>query len=79
MSFTTTSVVPTGRSGERSRDSLERTLVGCFLGMMGGVRLGLVSADPPGYRHVAHQALCGFVRSGWRECSWPTPPSGGSA
>jgi len=53
--------------------ALGRMLVGGFFLVMGGVHLGLVSADPEIYRHFADQGLFGFVRDGWREIVMATP------
>jgi hypothetical protein len=48
-------------------------LVGGFFLVMGGVHLGLVSADPQVYQHFADHALFGFVRSGWSEIVMAAP------
>jgi len=52
---------------------LARTVVGGFFLVMGGVHLGLVSADPQVYEHFADHALFPFVRTGWREIVMATP------
>ena len=74
MSSATPSVVPAARAdAQRPPRAWERSLVGCFFVMMGGVHLGLVAADPGVYRHFADEALFGFVRSGWREVFMADP------
>jgi len=40
---------------------------------MGGVHLGLVSADPEVYRHFADHGLFPFVRTGWHDVVMATP------
>jgi hypothetical protein len=50
-----------------------RSLVGGFFLVMGGVHLGLVSADPQVYQHFADHGLFGFVRTGWSELVMATP------
>lgn len=52
---------------------LGAALVGGFFLVMGGVHLGLVSADPEVYRHFADHALLGFVRDGWRDIVMDAP------
>lgn len=55
------------RGTTRARRPLGRQVVGCFYLVMGGVHLGLVSADAQVYRHFADDGLFAFVRTGWRE------------
>ena len=50
---------------------LGRQLVGGFYLVMGGVHLGLVSADTEVYRTFADSALFGFVREGWADVVMP--------
>ena len=56
-----------------SRRGLGRSLVGGFFLVMGGVHLGLVSADPTVYRHFADHALFTFVRTGWQDIVMAAP------
>jgi hypothetical protein len=56
-----------------SRSRLGRSLVGGFFLVMGGVHLGLVSADPAVYRHFADHALFPFVRTGWQDTVMAAP------
>ena len=49
------------------------SLVGGFFLVMGGVHLGLVSADPQVYEHFADHGLFGFVRDGWRDIVMARP------
>lgn len=58
---------------EQRRARLEGQLVGGFFLVMGGVHLGLVSADPQVYRHFADHGLFAFVRDGWREIVMAAP------
>jgi hypothetical protein len=44
---------------------LGRWIVGAFYLVMGGVHLGVVSADASTYRHFADEGLFAFVREGW--------------
>ena len=44
---------------------LGRSLVGAFYLVMGGVHLGVVSADADTYRHFADEGLFPLVRDGW--------------
>ena len=44
---------------------LGRQSVGAFYLVMGGVHLGVVSADADSYRHFADDSLFAFVREGW--------------
>lgn len=55
---------------EQRRARLEGQLVGGFFLVMGGVHLGLVSADPEVYRHVADHGLFAF---GWWIWLWCIP------
>jgi hypothetical protein len=55
----------------RRHPHLGRQLVGGFYLVMGGVHLGLVSADTEVYRTFADAALFGFVRDGWAEVVMP--------
>lgn len=48
-------------------------LVGGFFLVMGGVHLGLVSADPQVYREFADHGLFPFVRDGWRDIVMANP------
>lgn len=52
---------------------LGRMVVGGFFLVMGGVHLGLVSADPEVYRHFADQGLFAFVRDGWQDIVMAAP------
>jgi hypothetical protein len=56
-----------------ARSALGRSLVGGFFLVMGGVHLGLVSADPEVYRHFADHGLFAFVRDGWRDIVMAAP------
>jgi hypothetical protein len=56
-----------------ARPRLARSLVGGFFLVMGGVHLGLVSADPEVYRHFADHGLFPFVRTGWQEIVMAAP------
>jgi hypothetical protein len=58
---------------EQRRARVEGQLVGGFFLVMGGVHLGLVSADPEVYRHFADHGLFAFVRDGWREIVMAAP------
>ena len=42
-----------------------RQVIGAFYLVMGGVHLGVVSADASTYRHFADEGLLDFVRDGW--------------
>ena len=53
--------------------ALGRSVVGGFFLVMGGVHLGLVSADPQVYMHFADHGLFGFVRTGWAEIVMANP------
>jgi hypothetical protein len=55
----------------RRHPHLGRQLVGGFYLVMGGVHLGLVSADTGVYRTFADEALFGFVRDGWADIVMP--------
>jgi len=44
---------------------LGRRVVGAFYLVMGGVHLGVVSADTETYRHFADDGIFPFVREGW--------------
>lgn len=46
--------------------SAGRLVVGGFFLVMGGVHLGLVTADPQVYEHFADDGLFPFVREGWQ-------------
>jgi hypothetical protein len=48
-------------------------VVGGFFLVMGGVHLGLVSADPQVYRDFADHGLFPFVRTGWRDIVMAAP------
>jgi hypothetical protein len=50
-----------------------RELVGGFYLVMGGVHLGLVSADAEVYRHFADHGLFPFVRDGWQQVVMAEP------
>ena len=61
-----------GRTTDRShttgaRRHVGREIVGGFYLTMGGVHLGLASADAQAYRHFADHGLLPFVRDGWQE------------
>jgi hypothetical protein len=62
-------------TGRRWRPSAStgRVVVGGFFLVMGGVHLGLVSADPEIYGPFADHALFGFVRSGWHDIVMSAP------
>lgn len=55
----------------RRHPHLGRQLVGGFYLVMGGVHLGMVSADTEVYRHFADAGLFGFVREGWADLVMP--------
>lgn len=66
--MTTTSAPHRPRQLTRTgRSALGRSVVGGFFLVMGGVHLGLVSADAQVYRHFADDGLFGFVRTGWSD------------
>ena len=48
-------------------------VVGGFFLTMGGVHVGLVSADTDVYRRFADEALFGFVRDGWQDIFMAQP------
>ena len=58
---------------EAGHPALGRTFVGGFFLVMGGVHLGLVSADPQVYQHFADHGLFPFVRSGWQDIVMAAP------
>jgi hypothetical protein len=62
---------PTTRASRTGR--LGRSVVGGFFLVMGGVHLGLVSADPQVYQHFADHGLFGFVRTGWQDIVMAAP------
>ena len=62
---------PTTRASRTGR--LGRSVVGGFFLVMGGVHLGLVSADPQVYQHFADDGLFSFVRSGWQDIVMASP------
>jgi hypothetical protein len=71
---TTVQAPPPSQSMLRpSRRRLGRSLVGGFFLVMGGVHLGLVSADPAVYQHFADHALFAFVRTGWQDIVMAAP------
>jgi hypothetical protein len=71
---TTTQARPLTRpTSTAEHPRLGRTVVGGFFLVMGGVHLGLVSADPQVYQHFADHALFGFVRTGWRDIVMAAP------
>lgn len=53
--------------------ALGRMLVGGFFLVMGGVHLGLVSADAQVYQHFADRGLFAFVRTGWQDIVMADP------
>ncbi|KQZ70360.1 hypothetical protein ASD66_12075 [Nocardioides sp. Root151] len=53
--------------------ALGRRLVGGFFLVMGGVHLGLVSADPQTYAGFADHGLFPFVRDGWQQIVMAEP------
>ena len=55
------------RGTTRARRPVGRQVVGGFYLTMGGVHLGLVSADAQVYRHFADRGLFPFVRTGWQD------------
>ena len=59
--------------------ALGRTIVGGFYLTMGGVHLGLVSADAQVYRHFADQALLPYVRDLWHDVFMANPEAWGLA
>jgi len=56
-----------------ARRHLGREVVGGFFLTMGGVHLGLVSADAEVYRHFADHGLFPFVRDGWQRVVMAEP------
>jgi len=70
---TTTAASTRPRTAGRAHPALGRSVVGGFFLVMGGVHLGLVSADPQVYRHFADHGLFGFVRTGWSEIVMADP------
>src|SRR4051812_649723 len=72
--MTMTQARPLRRTTSEARPSrLGRSVVGGFFLVMGGVHLGLVSADPQVYQHFADHGLFGFVRSGWQDIVMAAP------
>ena len=67
MTFTQAAPVLSHPRNRVAHAGLGRTAVGGFFLVMGGVHLGLVSADPQVYQHFADDALFDFVSTGWRE------------
>jgi len=57
----------------RARRPVGRQVVGGFYLTMGGVHLGLVSADAQVYRHFADRGLFAFVRDGWQHVVMAEP------
>ena len=57
----------------RARRPVGREVVGGFYLVMGGVHLGLVSADAQVYRHFADHGLFPFVRDGWQQVVMAEP------
>ncbi|WP_067429756.1 hypothetical protein [Nocardioides jensenii] len=55
------------------RHSVGRNIVGGFFLVMGGVHLGLVSADPEAYSGFADRGLFPFVRDGWDQIVMAEP------
>jgi hypothetical protein len=71
---TTTQAHPLPRQASPTgHPQLGRTVVGGFFLVMGGVHLGLVSADPQVYQHFADNGLFPFVRTGWRDIVMAAP------
>ena len=68
-----TSYAPSVDGPVRQHPALGRMLVGGFFLVMGGVHLGLVSADPQIYAHFADHGLFGFVRDGWQSIVMAAP------
>jgi hypothetical protein len=71
-----TTVLPAAASLPRadpSRSARGRLVVGGFFLVMGGVHLGLVSADAQVYQHFADHGLFSFVRDGWRDIVMARP------
>lgn len=66
-------LTPTRLARRPVHPALGRTVVGGFFLVMGGVHLGLVSADPEVYRHFADHGLFGFVRNGWLDIVMAAP------
>jgi hypothetical protein len=62
----------TPRVPETTIPSTTRAVGGFFLAM-GGVHVGIVSADTETYRHFADRALFGFVRTGWSDIFMASP------
>lgn len=72
--MTTVRALPPPKPTTRlSQPRVARSLVGGFFLVMGGVHLGLVSADPTVYRHFADHALFPFVRTGWQDIVMAAP------
>jgi hypothetical protein len=70
---TTRAATATGRS--HRHPSRGAALVGGFFLVMGGVHLGLLSADATVYDGFARQGLFGFVRTGWQDIVMANPQS----
>ena len=63
----------THRGTTTARRPVGREVVGGFYLVMGGVHLGLVSADAEVYRHFADHGLFPFVRDGWQQVVMAEP------
>jgi len=70
---TTQTPLPPRQLRPARRAALGRSVVGGFFLVMGGVHLGLVSADPQVYRDFADHGLFPFVRTGWRDIVMAAP------
>jgi hypothetical protein len=68
-----TTYAPSVDTPVHERAAVGRMLVGGFFLVMGGVHLGLVSADPQVYRHFADHGLFAFVRDGWQSIVMAAP------
>ena len=61
------------RPTARTHRGIGRTVVGGFFLVMGGVHLGLASADPQVYDRFADRSSLGFVRDGWDQIVMAEP------
>lgn len=71
IATTTPGAPATGRSARHP--SRGAAVVGGFFLVMGGVHLGLLSADATVYADFARRGLFGFVREGWQDIVMANP------
>lgn len=68
-----TAIAEPTRTLTQRRTSTPAALVGGFYLVMGGVHLGIVSADPQTYDGFAERGLFDFVRTGWDQVVMANP------